>query len=191
MISLYRPGNSLIHRMPVGFKLIALAVSLGLISYVQKGLISSLLIAGSVVVLFALAGLKPMELLKQLWQMKILLILVLVPQLIFAGWERGSYNTVSVFAGVLLAALISLTTKTNDIVELIKRITKSQSFALLIALSINSIALVIGFSKSITEAGLARGVKPNPIRQIVTLFVVALRYADDYAEALAARGVVV
>ena len=191
MISLYRPGNSLIHRMPVGFKLIALAVSLGLISYVQKGLISSLLIAGSVVVLFALAGLKPMELLKQLWQMKILLIVVLVPQLIFAGWERGSYNTVSVFAGVLLAALISLTTKTNDIVELIKRITKSQSFALLIALSINSIALVIGFSKSITEAGLARGVKPNPIRQIVTLFVVALRYADDYAEALAARGVVV
>ena len=191
MISLYRPGNSLVHRIPVGWKLVALAVSLGLISYVQKGLISSLAIAASVVVLFALAGLKPIELLNQLWQMKILLLVVLVPQLIFAGWERGSYNTVSVFAGLLLAALVSLTTKTSDIVDLIKRITKSQNFALLIALSINSIALVVGFSKSITEAGLARGVKPNPIRQIVTLFVVALRYADDYAEALAARGVVV
>ena len=191
MISLYRPGNSLIHRMPVGWKLIALAVSLGLISYVPKGLISSLVIAGSVVVLYAVAGLKPIELLKQLWQMKILLLIVLLPQLVFAGIERGSYNTVSVFSGVLLAALVSLTTKTNEIVELIKRITKSQGFALLIALSINSIALVAGFSKSITEAGLARGVKPNPIRQIVTLFVVSLRYADDYAEALAARGVVV
>lgn len=191
MISLYRPGNSLIHRMPVGWKLIALAVSLGLISYVPKGLISSLVIAGSVVVLYAVAGLKPIELLKQLWQMKILLLIVLLPQLVFAGIERGSYNTVSVFSGVLLAALVSLTTKTNEIVELIKRITRSQGFALLIALSINSIALVAGFSKSITEAGLARGVKPNPIRQIVTLFVVSLRYADDYAEALAARGVVV
>ena len=191
MISLYRPGNSLIHRMPVGWKLIALAVSLGLVSYGPKGLISSLVIAGSVVVLYAVAGLKPIELLKQLWQMKILLLIVLLPQLVFAGIERGSYNTVSVFSGVLLAALVSLTTKTNEIVELIKRITRSQSFALLIALSINSIALVAGFSKSITEAGLARGVKPNPIRQIVTLFVVSLRYADDYAEALAARGVVV
>lgn len=189
MISLYRPGNSLIHRIPVGWKLLSLAVSLGLISYVQKGITSSLVIAGSVLVMFALAGLKPGELLRQLWQMKILLLIVLVPQLIFAGWERGSYNTVSVFAGLLLAALVSLTTKTSDIVDLIKRITKSQNFALLIALSINSIALVIGFSKSITEAGLARGVKPNPIRQIVTLFVVSLRYADDYAEALAARGV--
>lgn len=191
MISLYLPGNSIIHRIPVEWKLVFLAVSLGLISYVQKNLISSLAIAGSVIVSFALAGLKPSEIWKQLWQMKFLLLIVLVPQLTFAGWERGSYNTVSVFAGVLLAALVSLTTKTNEIVELIKRITKSQSFALLIALSINSIALVIGFSKTITEAGLARGVKPNPVRQIVTLFVVSLRYADDYAEALAARGVTV
>ena len=191
MISLYRSGNSLIHRIPVGWKLIALAVSLGLISYVQKDLISSLVIALSVVVLFGISGLKPIELVKQVWQMKALLLIVFIPQLIFAGLERGSYNTVAVFAGLLLAALVSLTTKTGDIVDLIKRITKSQNFALLIALSINSIALVIGFSKNITEAGLARGVKPNPIRQIVTLFVVSLRYADDYAEALAARGVVV
>jgi biotin transport system permease protein len=191
VISLYRSGNSLIHRIPVGWKLIALAVSLGLISYVQKDLISSLVIALSVVVLFGISGLKPIELVKQGWQMKALLLIVFIPQLIFAGLERGSYNTVAVFAGLLLAALVSLTTKTGDIVDLIKRITKSQNFALLIALSINSIALVIGFSKNITEAGLARGVKPNPIRQIVTLFVVSLRYADDYAEALAARGVVV
>jgi biotin transport system permease protein len=144
-----------------------------------------------VVVLYLLAGLKPIELLRQIWQMKFLLLIVVVPQIVFAGIERGVYNTVAVFSGILLAALVSLTTKTSEIVELIKRITKSESFALLIALSINSIALVIGFSKSITEAGLARGVKPNPVRQIVTLFVVSLRYADDYAEALAARGVVV
>jgi biotin transport system permease protein len=144
-----------------------------------------------VVVLYLLAGLKPIELLRQIWQMKFLLLIVVVPQIVFSGIERGVYNSVTVFSGVLLAALVSLTTKTSEIVELLKRVTRSQSFALLIALSINSIALVIGFSKSISEAGLARGVKPNPVRQIVTLFVVALRYADDYAEALAARGVVV
>ena len=191
MISLYRAGDSLIHRVPVNWKLLALALSLALISFVPKSLMSSLIIAGSVIVLFALAGLKPLAILNQLWQMKLLFLLVLVPQLIFAEWERGAYNTVAVFSGILLAALVSLTTKTTEIVELINRITRSQNFALLIALSINSIALVIGFSKNISEAGLARGVKPNPIRQIVTLFVVSLRFADDYAEALAARGVVV
>ena len=168
-----------------------LALSLALIGFFGKDLVGSIVVAAGVLALFLLAGLKPMEILKQLWQMKFLLLIVLIPQLIFAGLEKGTYNTVAVFSGILLAALVSLTTKTSDIVELIKRITRSQSFALLIALSINSIALVIGFSKSITEAGLARGVKPNPVRQIVTLFVVSLRYADDYAEALAARGVVV
>ena len=191
MISLYRPGSSIIHRIPAGWKLLGLALSLALISLVGKGLVGSIVVTGVVLALFLLAGLKPIEILKQLWQLKFLLLIVLVPQLIFAGLEKGSYNTVAVFSGILLAALVSLTTKTSDIVDLIKRITKSQSFALLIALSINSIALVIGFSKSITEAGLARGVKPNPVRQIITLFVVSLRYADDYAEALAARGVVV
>jgi biotin transport system permease protein len=170
---------------------LGLALSLALIGFFGKDLVGSIVVAAGVLVLFLLAGLKPIEILMQLWQMKFLLLIVLVPQLIFAGLEKGTYNTVAVFSGILLAALVSLTTKTSHIVDLIKRITKSQNFALLIALSINSIALVIGFSKNITEAGLARGVKPNPVRQIITLFVVSLRYADDYAEALAARGVVV
>lgn len=191
MISLYRPGSSLIHRISAGWKLLGLAGVLASLSFIGKDLISSSVVVGLVVMAYLLAGLKPIELLRQIWQLKFLLLIVVVPQIVFAGIERGIYNSVAVFAGVLLAALVSLTTKTSEIVDLLKRITRSQSFALLIALSINSIALVIGFSKSISEAGLARGVKPNPIRQIVTLFVVALRYADDYAEALAARGVVV
>lgn len=191
MISLYRSGNSPVHRIPAGWKLLGLAIVLALLSVFGRGFIGSSVVSVMVVVLYLLAGLKPIELLRQIWQMKFLLLIVVVPQIVFAGIERGVYNSVTVFSGVLLAALVSLTTKTSEIVELLKRITRSQSFALLIALSINSIALVIGFSKSISEAGLARGVKPNPVRQIVTLFVVALRYADDYAEALAARGVVV
>jgi biotin transport system permease protein len=191
MISLYRPGTSVVHRLPAGWKLLALAVAVTLFSVYGKTLIGS---ASALVVTMAgylLAGIGFQEFGKQLWQLKVLALIILIPQLLFNGYETGSYNTVTLVSGVILAALVSLTTKTTDIVELIKRITRSQNFALLIALSINSIALVIGFSKNISEAGLARGVKPNPIRQIVTLFVVSLRYADDYAEALAARGVVV
>lgn len=191
MISLYRPGFSIVHRVPSGWKLLALAVVVTLFSIYGKTLVGSALALAGTVAAYLLAGISVREFGKQLWQLKVLLAIVLIPQLIFNGYETGSYNSVTLISGVLLAALISLSTKTSEIVDLIKRITRSQSFALLIALSINSIALVVGFSKNITEAGLARGVKPNPIRQIVTLFVVSLRYADDYAEALAARGVVI
>lgn len=191
MISLYRPGKSLIHRLPAGWKLLGLFLLIAAVSFVEKNLYGSALLAITVFALYLMAGLRTADLLKQIWTMKLLVLIVLIPQLVFSGFERGSYNSVAVLSGVLLAALVSLTTKTSDIVSLLKRITKSQSFALLIALSINSIALVIGFSKNISEAALARGIKPNPVRQIVTLFVVSLRYADDYAESLAARGVVV
>lgn len=152
-------------------------------------------LAGAVIELLALVGIYGVagvgiaELAKQVWRIKFLILVVTLPQLIFNGYAQGSYNSVAVIVGVLLAALMSLTTKTSALVELLQRITRSRSFALLVALSLNSIALVVGFSNSISEASLARGVKPNPVRQIVTLFVVSLRFADDYADALAARGV--
>lgn len=189
MISLYRPGVSTLHKTPAGFKLLALALTLTLFGILEKNLVTSAAFIAALIVLNLLAGLKVRQLMLQLWQIKFLIAIVFVPQLIFNGAVQGFYNSVAIVVGVMLASLVSITTKTSEIVELIQRITKSRSFALLIALSINSIGLVIGFSKNITEAGLARGVRPNPVRQIVTLFVVSLRFADEYAEALTARGV--
>jgi biotin transport system permease protein len=189
VISFYRPGTSPLHRLAVGWKLLGPTLALLAIAIFGKNLTGTINEVISVVVLYLVAGIKFSELLAQLWRVKYLVLVVLVPQLIFNGLVQGAYNSVAIIAGVLLATLMSLTTKTSDLVDLLQRITKSRSFALLVALSLNSIALVLGFSNSITEAGLARGVKPNPMRQIVTLFVVSLRHADDYAEALAARGV--
>jgi biotin transport system permease protein len=189
MISLYRSGNSILHRIPAGLKLLGLFVSLVAVSIWGRNLVGALVVLVGFLTLFALAGFGVKDLFKQLWQMKVLLLIVVVPQLIFAGIEKGTYNSVVIVANILLAGLVTLTTKTSDIVALLEKLTRSQAFAFLIALSINSIALVLGFSKSITEAGLARGVKRNPVGQIVTLFVVSLRFADDYAEALQARGV--
>ena len=189
MISLYRPGNSPLHRMPAGLKLLGLLASLVVISISGRTSLGCALTVVALLSLFALASFGVVEVFRQLWKIKLLLVLFVVPQLMFSGIEQGSYNSVAIVASILMAGLVTLTTKTSDLVALIERLTKSKSLAFLIALSINSITLVTGFSKGITEAGLARGVKRNPIGQIVTLFVVSLRFADDYAEALAARGV--
>lgn len=189
MISLYKPGNSVVHRVTAGWKLLALTLLLLAIAFFGKNLVGAISQLVLVVGLYALAGESPKSFLKQLWALRYLVLIVAIPQVIFNGYIDGSYNSVAVIVGVLLAALVSLTTKTSDIVDLLRSITRSQNFALLIALSINSIALVAGFSQTISEAAKARGVKSNPLRQIVTLFVVSLRFADDYAEALAARGV--
>ena len=189
MRSLYRPGGSVLHRLNAGFKLIALAVAVTLITVLERTPISIAIEALLVLVLYFVSEVKPRELLAQLWSMKFLILIIMIPQLYFAGLEKGLANTSVVFLVILLASLVSRTTKTSELVDVIHRITKSDNFALLIALSLNAIPQVEATAKAIVEAGKARGVRISAYRQLISLFAISLRSADQYAEALAARGV--
>jgi biotin transport system permease protein len=139
--------------------------------------------------LYLLAGVSSKRFLLQVWRFGYIALFVFLPQLYFGGIERAFGFTLATLSALLLAALLSMTTRTIDLVAIMQKISRSKSFALIVALSINSIALVSNLAKNIVEASAARGVKPNRIRQIVTLFVVSLKFADDYAESLAARGI--
>lgn len=189
MISLYQSGNSFLHRLSAGPKLAALFVVLAAI-----GLSTShpVLAATSFLftwLLYLLAGDSSNRFLLQVWRFSYIALFVFLPQLYFGGIERAFGFTLATLSALLLAALLSMTTRTIDLVAIMQKISRSKSFALIVALSINSIALVSNLAKNIVEASAARGVKPNRIRQIVTLFVVSLKFADDYAESLAARGI--
>ena len=189
MISLYRPGNSLLHRLPAWSKLLGLAALLSAMSFLGRGIVVAVAAGLITYTAFLVAGLGSIEFLKSAWKFRILTILIAIPQVIVAGFQVGLTNTSIILFGLMLATLVTMTTKTSEIVALIQRLTKSENFALLIGLSINSIAVVGSIASGIVEAGKARGVKPNNVRQLTNLFVVSLKQADDYAEALAARGV--
>ncbi len=179
----------MVHRLPAWLKLALLAVILLTLSLVPK----SVLLAGSSVflslVVFVVAGFSVGEYLRTAWRFRFLVLVIALPQLFLVGVEEGILNTVVILSGLLIATLVTMTTKTSEIVDLIKKATRSDNFALLIGLSINSIAVVGSIAAGIIEAGKARGVRPSSVRQLTNLFVVSLRQADDYAEALAARGV--
>jgi biotin transport system permease protein len=189
MISLYRPGVSVVHRLPAWLKLAVLAVILVTLSLLQK----SALLAGSSVFLslavFVAGGFSVADYLRTTWRFRFLVLVIALPQLFLVGVEEGILNTVVILSGLLIATLVTMTTKTSEIVDLIKKATRSDNFALLIGLSINSIAVVGSIAAGIVEAGKARGVRPSTVRQLTNLFVVSLKQADDYAEALVARGV--
>lgn len=189
MISLYRPGNSPLHRIPAWSKLLGLAVLLSAMSFLGRGIVVALAAGLITYTAFLVAGLGSIEFLKSAWKFRILTILIAIPQVVVAGFQVGLTNTSIILFGLMLATLVTMTTKTGEIVALIQRLTKSENFALLIGLSINSIAVVGSIASGIVEAGKARGVKANNVRQLTNLFVVSLKQADDYAEALAARGV--
>lgn len=191
MISLYRPGSSPIHKLPAWLKLSVMAAVLAALSLLPKSALlagSSLLLA---FVVFMFGGISISGFLLSVWKFRYLVLVIALPQFLLVGLEKGIYNTLVILSGLLIATLVTMTTRTSEIVDLIKKATRSENFALLIGLSINSIAVVGSLARGIVEAGKARGVRPSTVRQLTNLFVVSLKQADDYTEALAARGVIV
>lgn len=189
MKSLYQPGHSIVHKASVGYKLATLTALLATLLIIPKTAelaTTALLLTHG---LFFVAGFSIRRMLETLAQLKFLLVIVLIPQVYFFGLKQGLVNFEVTITGILLAILFTATTKTSDLVSLLEKLFRSKSLALLIALSLNSIPLVAAISKGIVEAGKARGVRIRPVRQMINLFVISLKQADDYAEALAARGV--
>ena len=191
MNSLYQSGNSVLHRLSAGPKLLGLFFVLAAIGLsVSNPLLAMTSVIGSWF-FYLLAGVSLREFIIQVFRLRLIILFVFFPQLYFGGPEKAIGFTLATLSALLLAALISRTTRTYELVALMQKVSRSKSFALLVALSINSLALVSGLAKNIIEASAARGVKPKRIRQIVTLFVVSLKFADDYAESLASRGITV
>ncbi len=189
MISLYKSGNSFLHRLSAGPKLLALFFSLAAIGLsVANQLLATVSFISSWL-LYLLAGANLKEFMMQVFRFRYIVLFVFLPQFYFGGLEKAISFSLATLSALLLAALLSRTTRTFELVTFMQKVSRSKSFALLVALSINSIALVSDLAKNIVEASAARGVKPNRIRQLVTLFVVSLKFADDYAESMAARGI--
>lgn len=196
MISLYRAGASPLHRAPAGVKLVGLAVlavaiSLGARTPTLAGVALAVVLA-----LFALGGYGPREWLRQLWATRWIVVFVAATQLIFLTPADAVVNTTRVVSVVLLAAMLTLTTRTADLLDALQVALRPLArvgidpwrvgFTLMLTIAL--VPVVAGFADRIRDAQRARGVRLGP-RAVVTLLVMALRHADDVADALTARGV--
>ena len=201
--------ESLLHRLSPGPKLLSLVLLIAAISidlpFIQDSLkpwipaLAFALTAGLYVVAFA--GLKVFF--EQVWNLKLLIALITIPQLLFGSpWASVLTATTRLTDAMLLATLFSLTTKTRDLLDSIEAALgakwlrpltrlglKPQTVSLAFAMTMNAIPMIMKFLNQTKEAQVARGVKPTPIRMTIPLLVASLKYADEYAEALTARGV--
>lgn len=196
MISLYRPGRSPLHRAPAGVKLIGLAVLAVAISLAARTAPAALGALATVCAAFLLGGFGPLTWLRQLWAARWIAVFVGATQLIFLGPQEAFVNTTRVVSVVMLAGLLTLTTRTSDLLDALQRGlaplrrlgVDPWRVGFTLTLTIALVPVVADFSARIREAQRARGVRLGP-RGIVTLLVMSLRHADDVADALTARGV--
>ena len=195
-IGLFRPGTSLIHRLPAGVKLLVLVLAgIGSVFLRTPSQVTAWLVA--VVVLYLVAELSPVVLWQQVRPLWWVLVLLGIFHVLVSGWARA-YEVVGGLVGlVLLAALVTLTTRTTELIDVVVRVCRPlakvgvdpERIGLLLSLGIRSVPVVVGLAAEVREAQLARGLGMSPRAFAVPLVVRSLRHADALGEALAARGV--
>ncbi|WP_341978403.1 energy-coupling factor transporter transmembrane protein EcfT [Microbacterium sp. LTA6] len=195
MILLYRPGSSVLHRSPAGVKLALFAsVALALSLYPHDvWSIAAVLVA--VCGLYAVARFPVRVLAVEAWRLRWIVLLLGVALTVFVSPVTAWVNTGRVVALVLLASLLTLTTRMADLLAVLHRMLRplgrigidADSVAMTISLTITMIPVVTGFADRVRDAQDARGVRLG-VRSVVPLLVITLRHADDVGDALAARG---
>jgi biotin transport system permease protein len=115
---------------------------------------------------------------------------------VVSGWERAAVFVGVILTLVLLAALVTLTTRTTDMVDAVVRAlgplrvvgVNPERVGLLLSLSIRSVPVVVGLAEEVRDAQRARGLVASPRAFAVPLIVRSLRHADALGDALVARG---
>lgn len=192
----YLPGTSPLHRLPAGAKLGALLAAAVATLFLDR-VWHVVVLAAAVVALHLLARIPP----RAVWaQMRPLFWMVLVLgafQLVVNGWRTTVVVVGTIVGLVLLAGLVSMTTRTTALVDVVVRLCRPlrrvgvdpERVGLLMALGVRSVPVVIALAREVREAQLARGLGASPTAFAVPLVVRSLRHADRLGEALVARGV--
>ncbi|QHO71223.1 hypothetical protein BHD05_14205 [Marisediminicola antarctica] len=183
--------------MPAGpkvliFMALTLAITLAARSAWALPALFALVVGG-----YLVAGLGMRDLLRQVVVVRWVMLVMLLAQLVFLPPLVAVANTGRVLTVIVLAALITLTTRIPDLLDATERSlaplrrfgVNPSSIGLLLAMTITAIPVIAGFAASIREAQRARGVPLRIGTFVVPLLVMALKHSDDLADALVARGV--
>lgn len=196
MLTLYRPGGSLLHRAPVGAKVLVLAA--GTTVLLLQG--SPVVLAAALVVvvaLWVLAGVPLRELARTVRPLLWLLVVLGVLQVMVLGWVAAAGVVLRLVVLVLLASLVTLTTRTSDLVAALERAVRPlavlglrpERLGFVVAMTLRFVPLIRDRADQLREAQRARGVERAGTTLLLPLVVEVLRTADGVAEALEARGV--
>ena len=195
-LAVYVPRDSVVHRLPAGTKLILLVLAaIGVLALRKPWQV--VVVLAVIALLFAAARIPWRTTLDQVRPLLWFLLALGLFQVVVGGWQRAVVVVGGMLAVVLLATLVSLTTRTTAMVDVVVRWlgplrrvgVDPERVGLLVALGIRSVAVVIELAREVRQAQLARGASSSPLAFIVPLVLRSLRHADRLAEALVARGV--
>lgn len=197
MIGLYRPGDSLVHRMPAGLKLLLLIASIVTATVFVRTPLEVGVVILVVGLLFAVAAIPWRVAVAQLRPVVWMLLIIAVFQVLITSPARAVVVCGVLLISVALAALVTLTTRVTDMLDTVSRAlgplrrfgVDPDRIGLLLALAIRCIPLLTGIVQEVAQARKARGLQWSMTALATPVLVRALRTADAMGDALVARGV--
>ncbi|MFW0788472.1 energy-coupling factor transporter transmembrane component T family protein [Gordonia sp. CPCC 205333] len=195
-MGIYQPGHSVLHRLPVGAKLLGLAALIIFLSVWVNTAARLGVAAGIVVAVFILGWIKPKVAIAQLLPLLWTVGFIFVLQLIFTNWQRALVVCGVLLSSVALAIAVTLTTRTVDMLAWINWVlsplrlvgVRTEQLALGFALAIRAIPLMVELVRQVEEARHARNLPLRASTMVTPLVISALRTADGFGETLIARG---
>ena len=191
---LYRLGTSPVHRLSAGWKLLGL-LGLGTLLF---AIYDPWLAAGALLLVLALCRMAAIpanvafaQIRPALW----ILAILFVAQIFLADAATGTLLVLRFAALILAASLVTLTTRTAELVAVVEKTLSPlgrlgvdvEKIGLAISLAIRFIPAIGAIVEEVREAQWARGQDRNILALPVPVVVRLLKSADTIAEAIDAR----
>lgn len=196
MAGLYQPGRTILHRLPIGAKVLGLAVLSLAIVLVRDVRTAPVFLA--ITLLLAIAARVP---LRSLWRATRGVLLIAVVAGAFQWWWYGAPKAVETFLDLVSLALAALsltaTTTVNEMVDALARWARPlrvvgvapDRVALTVALTIGALPDTIAIARETRDAARARGVDRNPRAYLSPFVIRVVARAHESGDALHARGI--
>lgn len=193
-LGLYVPRDSALHRAPAGVKLAGLLLAGAAVFLIRDArvLLGLLAAAGG---LYALAGFGWRASWRQLRPSLGFLLLFFVLQGLFTTWEQATVTALRFAVMVLLASLVTLSTRVSALLETLERALRPLArfgvnpvkVSLACSLTLRFIPVIAQTLEEVRDAQRARGTEKSLLALAVPVVVRTLKLADDVADAIDAR----
>jgi len=195
-VGVYRPGRTLLHRLPVGVKLIGLAI--GSIAIVLvRGPLSAVIFLALAVVLALVGRLELGVVARALRGVLIAAVIVAAFQWWLFSLDRAVESLLDLISLGLLALTLTVTTAITAMLDAVVRWLTPlrrvgldpERVALTIGLAVQSLPGTLALAVETRDAARARGLERSP-RAYLTPFVIrVVARAHETGDALKARGI--
>ncbi|WP_036768564.1 energy-coupling factor transporter transmembrane component T family protein [Photorhabdus australis] len=193
-LSGHEHGSSFVHRASPGFKIISLVI-LGTLLFIVPRIDLSVAVLAGIILLYLLARISLKTAWAQLRPAIWILSLIFIVQVFLHHWTIGVLVIVRLVSLLLLASLVTFTTRTSDMIDALEKgfawlcylgVNPGKA-SLALSLALRFIPVLVSITREVQEAQKARGLDKSVIAIAVPVIVRTLKMADDISAAIDAR----